>query len=248
MKKGGALTVFLFLLLLGPLEARGGEWRVSPIRLELGRDAKSGVITVYNEAEEPLQVQMKAYTWTQDGEGKDKYSETGDLLFFPRIMVFGKKEDRILRVGIKMPAAKNEKSYRLFIEEIPGPRKTDGVNISIAIRFGVPVFVKPTKEEIRGEIGKLAMTKGVLSIPVRNAGNAHFVIRSIVVAGENVKGEKVFSRDIGGWYLLEGASRVHTTEVPKEVCEGLARITAIVSAEPFSLAGELSPDKTMCEP
>lgn len=248
MKKGGTLTVFLFLLLLAPLDARGGEWRVSPIRLELGQDAKSGVITVYNEADELLQVQMKAYEWTQDGEGKDRYAETGDLIFFPRIMVFGKKENRILRVGIKMPAAKKEKSYRLFIEEIPGPRKTDGVNIAVAIRFGVPVFVKPPKEEIRGEIGKLAMTEGVLSIPVRNAGNAHFVIRSIVVAGENGKGEKVFSRDIGGWYLLEGALRVHATEVPKDVCGGLARITAIVSAETFSLAGELSPDNTMCEP
>ncbi|MEK6779636.1 MAG: fimbria/pilus periplasmic chaperone [Candidatus Deferrimicrobiota bacterium] len=248
MKKGGTLAVFLFLLLLAPLDARTGEWRVSPIRLELGGDAKSGVITVYNEAEEPLQVQMKAFEWTQDGEGKDRYTETGDLLFFPRIMVLGKKEDRILRVGIRSPAAKKEKAYRLFIEETPGPRKSDGVNVAIAIRFGIPVFVKPLKEETKGEIGKLGMAKGVLSIPVRNKGNAHFVIRSIVVAGENGKGEKVFSRDISGWYLLEGASRIHTTEVPKDVCGGLARIMIEVKAEPFSLAGELSPGKTMCEP
>ncbi len=248
MKKGGTLAVFLFLLLLAPLDARTGEWRVSPIRLELGGDAKSGVITVYNEAEESLQVQMKAFEWTQDGEGKDRYTETQELIFFPRIMTLGKKENRILRVGIRSPAAKKEKAYRLFIEETPGPRKSDGVNVAIAIRFGIPVFVKPPKEETKGEIGKLGMAKGVLSIPVRNNGNAHFVIRSVVAAGENAKGEKVFSRDISGWYLLEGASRIYATEVPKDVCGDLARITAIVSAERFSLAGELLPDKTMCEP
>lgn len=248
MKKSGTLAVFLFLLLLAPSAARSGEWRVSPIRLELGRDAKSGVITVYNEAEEPLQVQMKAFEWTQDAEGKDQYAETGDLLFFPRIMAFGKKEDRILRVGIRVPPAKKEKTYRLFIEEIPGPRKSEGVNVAIAIRFGVPVFVKPLKEELKGEIGKPGMAKGLLSIPVRNAGNAHFAIQSIVVTGENAKGEKVFSRDISGWYLLEGASRLYTTEVPKDVCGELARITAEVKAEKFSLTGQLSPDKTMCEP
>lgn len=246
--KNSRLPVFLFLLLLIPADAFSGEWRVSPIRLELGRDAKSGVITLYNEAEEPLQVQMKAFEWTQDSEGKDRYTETEDLLFFPRIMIFAKKENRILRVGIRVPAATKEKAYRLFIEEIPGPRKSEGVNVAIAIRFGVPVFVKPLKEEVKGEIGNLEMAKRVVRIPVRNAGNAHFVIQSVAVTGENAKGEKVFARDLSGWYLLEGASRLYTTELPMEVCGELARITAEVKAERFSLTGVLSPDKTMCEP
>ncbi len=248
MKKSGTLAVFLFLLLLAPQGARSGEWRVSPIRLELGRDAKSGVITIYNEAEEPLQVQMKAFEWTQDSEGKDLYTETEDLLFFPRIMIFAKKEDRILRVGIRVPAATKEKAYRLFIEEIPGPRKSEGINIAIAIRFGVPVFVKPLKEEVKGEIGKVEMAKRVVRIPVRNAGNAHFVIQSVVVTGENAKGEKVFARDISGWYLLEGASRMYTTELPMDVCGELTGIAAEVKADRVSLTGGLSPDKTMCEP
>ncbi|OGP76636.1 MAG: hypothetical protein A2Z13_00440 [Deltaproteobacteria bacterium RBG_16_64_85] len=246
--KNSRLPVYLFLLLLVPVDAFSGEWRVSPIRLELGRDAKSGVITLYNEAEEPLQVQMKAFEWTQDSEGKDRYTETEDLLFFPRIMIFAKKENRILRVGIRVPAAVKEKAYRLFIEEIPGPRKSEGVNVAIAIRFGVPVFVKPLKEESKGEIGNLEMAKRTVRILVRNAGNAHFVIQSVAVTGENAKGEKVFARDISGWYLLEGVSRLYTTELPMEVCGELARITAEVKAERFSLTGVLSPDKTMCEP
>jgi P pilus assembly chaperone PapD len=44
----GLLTVAL----LCPSAARSGEWRVAPIRLEFGRDAKSGVLTVVNEAAE----------------------------------------------------------------------------------------------------------------------------------------------------------------------------------------------------
>ncbi len=246
--KNSRLPVFLFLLLFAPADTFSGEWRVSPIRLELGREAKSGVITLYNEAEEPLQVQMKAFEWTQDSEGKDRYTETEDLLFFPRIMIFAKKENRILRVGIRVPAATKEKAYRLFIEEISGPRKSEGVNVAIAIRFGVPVFVKPLKEEGKGEIGNLEMAKRIVRIPVRNAGNAHFVIQSVAVTGENAKGEKVFARDISGWYLLEGASRLYTTELPMDVCGELARITAELKTERFSLTGVLSPDKSMCEP
>ena len=48
-------TVFLFLLLL-PVAARAGDWRVSPIRLDLGRDAKSGAVTVANDSDDRLQV------------------------------------------------------------------------------------------------------------------------------------------------------------------------------------------------
>src|SRR5512143_2941873 len=68
--------VCLFL----PLSSFAGEWRVTPISLGLGKDAKSGVITVSNDAAEKLNGQMKAMEWTQDAEGKDVYSETADII------------------------------------------------------------------------------------------------------------------------------------------------------------------------
>lgn len=242
------ILTLLCTLLLPPAVVHPGEWRVSPIRLELGRNAKSGVVTVYNEADEPLQVQMKAFEWTQDAEGKDRYAETEDLLFFPRIMVFTKKEERILRAGIRVPASKKEKAYRLYVEEIPGPRKDEGVNVAIAIRIGVPVFVKPLQEESKGVIGDISMENGILRIPVRNAGNVHFVIRSIAVTGRNAKGETAFSREIGGWYVLADASRLYTTDVPKDVCPDLAKIEVEAKTDRFSFSGGFTPDRAMCGP
>jgi fimbrial chaperone protein len=242
------LTLLTLFLLLSPAPARSGEWRVSPVRLELGRNAKSGVVTVFNESDEPLQVQIRAFEWTQDAEGRDRYTKTEDLLFFPRMMIFAEKEERILRAGIRVPAAKKEKAYRLYLEEIPGPRKDEGVNVAIAIRIGVPVFVKPLKEEPKGEIGMMGMAKGVLTIPVRNAGNVHFIIRSTTVTGENAKGEKVFSRDIGGWYLLADASRLYATEIPEDVCRDLVKIEVEAKTDRFSFSGGFVPVRTMCEP
>ncbi len=119
-------ALFPFPLLLLPVAARAGDWRVSPIRLDLGRDAKSGAVTVANDSDDRLQVQMKAYEWTQDAEGKDRYEETGEILFFPRMMILERKEEKILRAGIRVPAVAKEKTYRLFIEEIPGPRNVGG--------------------------------------------------------------------------------------------------------------------------
>ena len=240
-------TVFLFLLLL-PVAARAGDWRVSPIRLDLGRDAKSGAVTVANDSDDRLQVQMKAYEWTQDAEGKDRYEETGEILFFPRLMILERKEEKILRAGIRVPAVSKEKTFRLFIEEIPGPRKAEGVNVAVAIRFGVPIFVKPLKEEARGEVGAMTMSAGALLVPVNNTGNVHFVVQSVLVRGRNGAGEEIFSRELSGWYLLAGVSRGYTTTAPPETCGTMAVIEAEVKTDKLPLRGRMVVDRSMCGP
>ncbi len=242
------LASFAAILFLYPAVALSGEWRVAPIRLDLGRDAKTGVITVTNELPERLEVQMSAMEWTQDDSGKDTYTESGDLIFFPKLMVFTKAESRVVRAGIKIPAAAREKVYRLFIEEIPGPAKSEGTHVTIAIRFGVPIFVKPLKAEPKGELGPIGMTGGKASVLVKNTGNVHIVINAIRVKGTNAKGEDVFSRELAGWYLLAGASRAYATELPPEVCPNVAKLAVEVKADKYTLTGSVDADKSMCAP
>jgi fimbrial chaperone protein len=239
--------VFLFLLLL-PVAARSGDWRVSPIRLDLGRDAKSGAVTVSNDAGDRLQVQMKAFEWTQDAEGKDRYEETGEILFFPRLMILEPKEEKILRAGIRVPVTAKEKAFRLFIEEIPGPGKVEGANVAVAIRFGVPIFVKPLKEEARGEVGPMTMSAGALLVPVNNTGNVHFVVQSVLLRGRNGAGEEIFSRELSGWYLLAGVSRGYTTTVPLEMCGTMAVLEAEVKTDKLPLRGRMAVYRSMCGP
>jgi fimbrial chaperone protein len=242
-----SVLVFVFLL-LSPINTFSAEFRVTPIRLEFDRGAKSGIIKIINEDDEKLHVQMKAMEWTQDAEGKDQYTETNDIIFFPRIMVIEKNEERILRAGIKIPAIRQERTYRLFIEEIPNPKKAEGTVVAIAIRFGVPIFSRPLKEEAKGEIEKIDLLKGVLSATVKNKGNVHFIINSIDVRGKNAKGEEIFSKELSGWYLLSGASRLYSTPVPQDVCNDSVRLDVEVKTTRFKLNGKLDVDQTMCLP
>lgn len=241
-----SLASFLLFLLLLPGASRAGDWRVSPIRLDLGRDAKSGAVAVANDSDDRLQVQMTAKEWTQDADGKDRYDETGEILFFPRLMILERKEERILRAGIRIPAVTKEKAYRLFIEEIPGPRKAEGANVAVAIRFGVPIFVHPLKEEPRGEVGPVTMAEGTLHVPVKNTGNVHFVIQSVLVKGKNGKGEEILSKELSGWYLLAGASRVYRTDVPPEACGNLAGMEIEVKTDKIPLHDQMVADRSMC--
>lgn len=248
MSEMKAIAAVLSLLFLTPFLAQGGEFRVTPIRLEFDLRARSGVVTVVNEGEDKLNLQIRAFEWAQNGEGKDEYRETGDLIFFPRLMTLDKKEERVIRAGIRVPATTREKTYRLFIEEIPSPRKGEGASVAIAIRFGVPVFAKPLKEEIKGEVERLELVGGRFSVAVSNKGNAHFIIQSIDLKGRNEGGQVIFSKEIAGWYLLSGVSRNHTTSIPFEVCKSLSNLEVEVKTDRFTLSRKLDVHEALCIP
>ena len=74
--------------------------------------------------------------------------------FFSRIFSIDKQDQRVVRVGLKVPSATNEKSYRLFIEELPPQAEPGkkGAQVLFVLRFGVPVFVRPDKEQLSGSI------------------------------------------------------------------------------------------------
>jgi fimbrial chaperone protein len=239
------LTI-LALLFAHPVLAN--EWQVIPIRLDLDRATKSGVLTIKNRGDIALNVQIKAFEWSQDANGKDQYSETADLIFLPRIATIEKQADQLVRAAIKVPATAREKTYRLFIEEIPKARKAESTGVAIAVRFGVPIFVKPLKEEIRGEIVKMELAKGVLSATVKNTGNIHFNTNSLVVRMQNSKGEEVFTKDIKGWYLLSDISRDHAVPIPEKACLEAVVAEIEVKADKLNLKRRLDLKKTMCMP
>jgi len=241
-----AFTSALFFVLAFHSPSPAGDFRVSPVMLHFDSDTKSGVIKLINEGGEGLRLQLGAFEWTQDAEGKDVYAETGDVVFFPKIMVVEPKSERVIRVGRTLPAGEKEKTYRLFVEEIPRRAESEGVRVTIAVRFGVPLFVQPAKEEPRGEIAEAGLSGGELGLLVRNTGNVHFMIQSIDISGRNADGEEKFSEQIAGWYLLGGASRRYGATIPEEVCAGLSTLQVTVKTDRLAIETKVDVDKAKC--
>jgi fimbrial chaperone protein len=250
-----AIRMVFFLLLaslictffLLPDSARGGEFRVTPIRLALDARTKTGVITVTNEAEEKLQCQMKAFEWTQDEGGKDVYEETQDLVFFPKIMTVDPKSERVIRAGIKIPVVAKEKTYRLFIEEIPEPKKAQGTAVAVAIRFGVPIFSQPVKEEAKGAIERFDLSKGTVTLALKNTGNVHLVITRVRLLGWDQKGGQTLAKDLSGWYLLNGVSRTYSAPLARDACTKTATLDVEVVTDKINLKHKLNTDASMCK-
>ncbi len=241
------ITCTMFML---PLAAAAGEFQVSPIMLDLGKAAKSGVITVSNVGDAKINLQMQATEWTQDKEGKDRYSESTDIVYFPKIISLDKGGGQMIRVGMKGAPPQSEKAYRLYIEEIPEPRKSEKgkAEVAIAIRFGVPIFIKPASESLKGLIDPITVVKGTATALVRNTGNTHFRISTVTITGRTADGQVVFTKEIKGWYLLAGAERPYSAPIPLDVCSKLEQIQFDIKADVLTLSGSHKINKEMCIP
>lgn len=209
-------TVVFLLMVVSSITAVAAQWQVVPIRLDLSRKAKSGVITVRNTGDEILQVSVMAKEWLQDEAGKDQYADTANLIFFPKVLQIKPNSERVIRVGIKAPAIKQEQTFRLYIKEAVSPLKRSS-QVAVALQFGAPIFIQPLEENIAGEISDIELTDGKINFSVKNLGNTHFRTTRIDVIGKDASGQQLFNQELKGWYVLAGAIQHHEALIPLKV-------------------------------
>lgn len=242
-------TLPALVFLLVPSAGFSGEFRVTPINLVFDQNFKNGIVTIINEGAESIQLEIKASEWTQNSAGKDVYKDTTDLIFFPKILKIESGKQRAVRAGIKSPAISSEKTYRLFIRELAqATEESQGAQVRFSVQFALPIFAKPVKEEYQGQITDLSLGGGQLAFNVQNTGNTHFRINSITVKGSDSNGAEVFSKEIDGWYLLEGVTRPYKTPIAQEICEDASKISVEVKSDQLTLRDELDVFKTLCLP
>lgn len=241
------------VLLLTPLSAAltpamAGEFRVTPIRLDFSRNVKSGVLTVINEGQEKITMQISVMEWSQDAQGKDQYTPTSDLVFYPKIMTVEPAEQQVIRAGSKGQPPAREKTYRLFIEEIPAQKKPEegSSQVNIVIRFAPPVFVRPDKENIAVSLTEAGIAKGLFKLGVHNSGNVHVTITSVHISGKGQEGQEVFAKEISGWYLLNGASRSYEANIPGESCRAMKTVEVELKTETLTLNRTVNVLPEMC--
>lgn len=256
-----SLTCFLVVLMLcfvagagvfSASAAQAGEWRVTPIRVNFERGARIGTVNVRNDGDTAMNFQVKAMAWAQDAEGKDQYEETNELIFFPKLLAIPPHEERVIRVGLRGPGGgAKEKTYRLYVEEVSPPRKdpdAGGATVAVTVRFAVPLFVFPTKEELGGQLEKIEVDKGTIKAFVRNTGNKHFRVTSLQFKGKNAKGEETFSQSLDGWYVLNGVTRAFSMPVPHDACGKTDLIEVQISTDrKIVLTGSMPVDKSQCK-
>ncbi|MGZ6141841.1 MAG: fimbrial biogenesis chaperone [Myxococcales bacterium] len=221
---------FALLLVAGAVHAAG--LNVSPVQVRLTPEESKALVTLRNDGQAETRFQVTAMAWDEDAARGMVLAATQEVVFFPALFALKAGESRNVRVGVTVPFGPVERTYRIFIEELPPPEKPSSTSsVRVLTRVGIPVFVAPVKTLHEVKLSELSLSGGRASVDVRNAGNEHFRVDTVRVEGHAQGGAKVFERQASGWYVLAGGHKRYELELPREECARVRRLVVSVKTD-----------------
>lgn len=246
-----AAALLAALSVLGACPARAGPFVVHPTRLELGAGRPSGALVVRNEGSSILAFQVTGMRWTEDPEGQEQYTDTDDLIYFPRRLTLPPGHSAVIRVGLHQPAGPLEKTYRLFIEQLAMPGLPDDgphPRIRVLMRLGAPVFVAPLALRQQLTVPDFEMNRGQARWTLSNEGSRHEVFQAIALRGLDAAGTEVFRQEFSGRYFLAGALRRFRADLPADTCSRIHHLVLEVRTEHSRITQQLQTGASACAP
>jgi fimbrial chaperone protein len=242
------LVTFFISLCALPGSSLAANFTVSPVKIFFDAGQKTSVLTITNNAAQPLTLQVTAVGWSQGDEGRDVYSPTRDIIVFPGIFTVERGQKRILRIGMRVPPAANERTYRIYMEEVRPSHGEElkGSALTTLMKVGVPVFMSPFKASPEAAIEKVGIANSIFSFSVANRGNVHYIVRNVKVEGFDKEGNHILGRDFTGWYILAGRAKKFSGEIPYEVCMKMVTLKIEVATDVLSMRESLSVLPKMC--
>jgi fimbrial chaperone protein len=232
----------------GPGRVLAQTLQVTPIQVELTAAARNAVVTLQNLGAEPMRLQASAFAWDQGPRGEMRLSRTKDVTFFPGLFTIAPGEKRSLRIAAATPPGAVEKTYRVFVEQLPGAPSGPETAVRVLTRVGIPVYVEPPKPFRAGELSPLRAEGGKIVFTLRNTGNVRLRPEAVLVTGRDADGEFVFEQQLGGWYVLAGGERIFELEAPRDRCARVRSLSAEVKTEAGVLTAQLATAGGACAP
>jgi len=244
-----AAALAVLLAVIAP-SVRAATFSVDPISVSLAKGNSSASVAITNQSPQKLRLQVTGFAWQQKPTGEIQLTASDDLVFFPQLLTLDPGETRRIRVGVTAAQGPIEKSYRVFMEELPSLESIvapKAASVTIRMKVGIPVFVSPSVAPVRsGEVRDATLRGGVLSFDVLNTGNTHFSIQQVRVRGTSATGSAVLSQDLNGWYVLAGETRHFSVPVSKDRCEAVRAMAISVRADALTFAKSFTDLSKQC--
>jgi fimbrial chaperone protein len=215
------------LCVMGASSARAATFDVAPISLKLPAKALSGTLVVTNRGKESARFHVTAFAWEQAPNGDMVLTPTKDIMFFPAMLTLNAQESRNLRVGVNIKPGAVERTFRVFVQELPALHTADhhdSGKVSVLVKMGIPVFVEPTTApKPSPSLSALSLQRAKFSFNANNTGNTHYLPLEIKVKAKD--GSKVLATlEPGAWYVLAGKKDSYSVSLPTEACLALKSI------------------------
>lgn len=144
---------FLLALASGaPAALASGGLAVSPVSLELSGGHRATTLEVVNPGDEPIDVQVRLFAWTNDGS-QERHTPSSDIGFSPPMFHLAAGARQIVRLAALVPATDRERAYRLYVDQLPAPPVPG--RLQMPVRMVLPLFLEPTGAKPSGGAAKL---------------------------------------------------------------------------------------------
>lgn len=238
-------------LALGQAESGGAAtFTVNPVQVYLSAKTRSVILTLRNVSDGTLRFQLDAHAWDQDERGEMALQPTRDIVFFPALVTLAPGEERNIRVGTATPQAANEKTYRIFVEELPPPAGTilPPGQVRVLTKVGIPIFIEAIKASAAARVDDARLRAGAVSFAVRNTGTVHFVVQSVRLVGFGPAGERIVEGAEEGWYVLPGGVRRYEMTLPAADCARIRSLAIEVQTSRTTLNERVDAPAGACAP
>lgn len=183
-----------------------------------------------NVGSEPVRLEIQPAAWTQSPEGELQTGPTDELVVFPPLLSLAPGEERNLRVGTTARPGAAERTWRIFLQELPPPeRPGEKQQVRVLSRLGLPVFLAPERPLARGEVAGLAASSGKARFALRNPGTVRLRPAEVKLTGRAADGRTLFARPLEAWYVLAGGERRYALELPAAECPALRSLLVEVA-------------------
>lgn len=231
--------------------ARASNIGVSPVNIYLMRDGPSALLTVTNQDSTPVSFQVSLYAWNQSETGQQELAMTSDIVFFPTLLTIAPGESRKIRIGTSAFPAVIEKTYRIFLEELPTPqtmRSGAALQIRLLSKISLPIFVEPDKPNFQTAISDVAVRKDKLSLRIDNTGSVHILPSSVSLVGKDATGKVLFQLDVPEWYILAQSSLLVNVALPARSCAKTQTLAIAVQTDAGSVKKSFTMPPGACAP
>lgn len=203
-----SLQQWFFLFCLWCVAGASNALGVSPTLLTISPQSPIANLTLNNEQDEAVTIQLDVVQWTQNKE-QELYAATDEVIATPQIFTLHPRSVQTIRLGLEIPVfGPQERAYRLFIQEVvPKLGKPHKNQLRMALRISLPVIIKaatPVHQHLKWRIETLHA--GQLTISAENQGNNVLFINRL--QAYSVKKNPITKSFTTFAYLLPGSKKV----------------------------------------
>jgi fimbrial chaperone protein len=175
---------------------------VIPVTIEMLTGQRTAALTLENHTDKEADFQVRPYAWDQRG-GVDELTPTDGLLVSPPLGRMAAGDGQVVRLVLRRPAAAQEASYRILLDQIPPPPEPG--RISFALRLSIPVFAEAAARTAPRVRWSLQPDAGAIYLVAVNDGGRHERVLDLKLTGAD--GQPLALESSLSPYILAGATR-----------------------------------------